>query len=133
GLLLGLRDGRSRGSASAWTYVGCAALGLASLVKDPLGLFGPLAAVGIALMLGRRARPLSAWLPWGGVLLLFVIGFGWYVLAAVRNAGFLWYTVVDNHLLNALRVRHFPDEDIPLSTLEFLAVSVLGAFPWIIP
>ena len=62
-------------------------------------------------------------------LLLLVIGCGWYVVAAVRNAGFLWYTVVDNHLLNALRLRHFPDEDIPLSALEFLAVSGLGALP----
>ncbi len=134
GLLLGLRDGpATKGSPTTWTYVGCAALGLAALVKDPLGLFGPLAAVGIALALGRRMRPLSAWIPVGGALLLLVIGFGWYLAAAVRNAGFLWYTVVDNHLLNALRLRNFPDEDIPLTTLEFLAVSGLGAFPWIIP
>ena len=119
----------------AWTYVGCAALGAASLVKDPLGLLGPLAAVGIALALRGRERSLSlsSWLPWGGVVLLLTIGFGWYVVAAVRNAGFLWYTVVDNHLLNALRLRHFPDEDIPLSSAEFLAVSSLGALPWIIP
>src|SRR5262249_8924795 len=43
------------------------------------------------------------------------------------------YTVVDNHLLNAVRLRHFPDEDVPLSALEFLAVSGLGVVPWIIP
>src|SRR5262249_11295346 len=47
--------------------------------------------------------------------------------------GFLWYAVVDNHLLNAVRLRHFPDEDVPLSALEFLGVSTLGAFPWIVP
>jgi len=41
--------------------------------------------------------------------------------------------VVDNHLLNAVRLRHFPDEDIPLSSLDFLAVSSLGALPWIFP
>jgi len=134
GLLLGLLDRSDpRGSTSAWTYVGCAALGVASLVKDPLGLFGPLAAIGIALALGQRERPLSSCLPWGGLVLLVAIGLGWYVMAALRNAGFLWYTVVDNHLLNALRLRHFPDEDIPLSSLEFLAVSSLGALPWIIP
>jgi hypothetical protein len=133
GLLLGLLDRPARASASAWTYVGCAALAVASLVKDPLGLFGPLAAVGIALALGQRERPLSSWLPWGGVVLLLAVGFAWYIVAAIQNAGFLWYTVVDNHLLNALRLRHFPDEDIPLSSLEFLAVSSLGALPWIIP
>jgi hypothetical protein len=54
-------------------------------------------------------------------------------VAAFRNAGFLWYTVVDNHLLNAVRLRRFPDEDVPLSAVEFLAVSGLGALPWIIP
>jgi 4-amino-4-deoxy-L-arabinose transferase-like glycosyltransferase len=134
GLLLGLRAvPAATRTGSTWTLVGCAALGVAALVKDPLGLIGPLAAVGLALALAGRARPLSAWLPWGAVGVLVAVGFGWYVVAALRNAGFLWYTVVDNHLLNALRLRRFPDEDIPLSAVEFLTVSGLGAFPWIIP
>src|SRR5262245_54249078 len=124
---------RSRTGGRGWALVGCAALGAASLIKDPLGLIGPLLAVGIALALAGRARPVSAWLPWGGLTVLLVVGCGWYVLAALRNAGFLWYTVVDNHLLNALRARHFPDEDVPLSALEFLTVSVMGALPWVIP
>src|SRR5205823_738807 len=95
------------------------------------------------LLLGLRDAPASArrrpsaWPLVGaaalGVALLVTLGFGWYLVAALRDAGFLWYTVVDNHLLNALGLRHFPDEDVPLSTLEFLAVSGLGAFPWIIP
>jgi hypothetical protein len=134
GLLLGLPGPPSgpRPGGSTWTVAGCAALGVASLVKDPLGLLGPLAAVGLALALAGRARPLSTWLPWAAMGLLLVTGFGWYVTAAVRNAGFMWYTVVDNHLLNALRLRRFPDEDVPLSALEFLTVSGLGAFPWVI-
>src|SRR5262249_32917006 len=121
GLLLGLRgvSPEPRPAVSSWTLVGCAALGVASLVKVPLGLVGPLAAVGFAVALAGRARPLSAWLPWGAMALLLAAGFGWYVAAAFRNAGFMWYTVVDNHLLNALRLRRFPDEDIPLSALEF--------------
>jgi 4-amino-4-deoxy-L-arabinose transferase-like glycosyltransferase len=135
GLLLGLRRVSSTAGQAGptWTLVGCAALGVASLVKDPLGLIGPLSAVGLALALAGRARPVSAWLPWGAAAVLLAVGFGWYVAAAFRDAGFLWYTVVDNHLLNALRLRWFPDEDVPLSTVEFLAVSGLGAFPWIIP
>jgi len=135
GLLLGLRDApaSARRRPSAWPLVGAAALGVASLVKDPVGLIGPLGAVWLALALARRARPLGAWLPGVGVTLLVTLGFGWYLVAALRDAGFLWYTVVDNHLLNALGLRHFPDEDVSLSALEFLAVSGLGAFPWIIP
>ena len=57
----------------------------------------------------------------------------WHLLVESQYRGFLWYTVVDNHVLNALRLRQFPDEDVPLSSAEFLAVSGLGAFPWITP
>src|SRR5207244_4148697 len=43
---------------------------------------------------------------------------------------FLWYTVVDNHVLNFARQRVFPDGDVPLGPLHFLGVT-LGAFlPW---
>ena len=130
GLVLGRRAAPSR--ASGWALVGGAALGVASLAKDPLGLVGPLVALAVALTLAGRARPVSAWLPWGAVTLLLAVGLGWYVAATFRNLGFLWYTVVDNHLLNALRLRQFPDEDVPLSSLEFLVVSVKGAFPWVV-
>src|SRR6266540_3056682 len=59
GLLLGLRDApaSARRRPSAWPLVGAAALGVASLVKDPVGLIGPLGAVWLALALARRARP----------------------------------------------------------------------------
>ena len=60
------------------------------------------------------------------------IGLGWYAVAAVTEPAFLWYTVVDNHVLNVARMREFPDEDVPLSALEFLAAAGFGAFPWIL-
>jgi 4-amino-4-deoxy-L-arabinose transferase-like glycosyltransferase len=131
GLLLAVSDGEPD-RRRRWSLIGCAALGAASLAKDPLGLVGPLLAIGLALALGGRLRPLSRWLPSAGVALLLVIGAGWYLLE-LRQPGFAWYTVVDNHLLNAARLRHFPDEDVPLSGVEFLAVSLLGIVPWIIP
>jgi 4-amino-4-deoxy-L-arabinose transferase-like glycosyltransferase len=112
--------------------VGCAALGLAALAKDPLGLLGPLAAIALALALAGRLRPVKAWLPPAGLGLLLVIGFGWYAVAAATEPAFLWYTVVDNHLLNVARRRVFPDEDVPLSAIEFLAAAGFGAFPWIL-
>jgi 4-amino-4-deoxy-L-arabinose transferase-like glycosyltransferase len=40
--------------------------------------------------------------------------------------------VVDNHVLNVARMRQFPDEDVPLSALEFLTAAGFGAFPWIL-
>ncbi len=113
--------------------LGCAALGIAALAKDPLGALGPLAAVALSRALAGQLRPISRWLSWGGLGLLIAVGGTWYFLVELRNPGFLWYTVVDNHLLNVAGARHFPDEDVPLSSFEFLAVAGLGAFPWVLP
>jgi len=124
--------GECGGHFWALAYIGGAALGVAALAKDPLGLIGPLVAIAIAAGLAGRLRPVRAWLPPLGLALLLVIGFGWYAVAAVTEPAFLWYTVVDNHLLNVARMRQFPDEDVPLSGLEFLTAAGFGAFPWIL-
>jgi hypothetical protein len=115
-----------------FAVLGCALLGIAALAKDPLGALGPLAALAIALALAGRIQPFSAWLPWRGIALLILLGGAWYLVSTLKNPGFLWYTVVDNHLLNVVRARSFPDEDVPLTSGEFLAVAGLGAFPWIL-
>lgn len=112
---------------------GLALFGVAGLAKDPLGALAPPLAIGLALALAGRARPVSRWLPWPGLLALVVLAFGWWIVAEIRTPGFVWYTVVDNHVLNAVGARRFPDEDVPLSAVEFLAVGLLGAAPWIIP
>jgi 4-amino-4-deoxy-L-arabinose transferase-like glycosyltransferase len=131
GLLLGQSADGSR-RARAWSTIGCLALGTASLAKDPVGLVAPLAALAVGLGIVGRLRPLARSVPLAGVALLLLSGLGWYAIA-LRQPGFAWYTIVDNHLLNAVGLRHFPDEDVPLSTLEFVAVSSLGALPWILP
>jgi 4-amino-4-deoxy-L-arabinose transferase-like glycosyltransferase len=118
--------------AYLFALVGCAALGVAALAKDLLGLVGPLAAVAVALWLAGRVRPVRAWLPVAGIVLMVGLGVGWYVAVSAAEPGFLWYTVVDNHVLNVARMRAFPDEDVPLSALEFLAAAGFGAFPWIV-
>ena len=131
GLLLACRAEAGERGAS-WAIVGCASLGAAALAKDLLGLIAPLASVAVALVLAGRFRPVRSWLPPVGVVLMLVLGLGWYAWAAITHRGFLWYTVVDNHLLNAMGQRRFPDEDVPLGAVEFLVVSALGAFPWIV-
>jgi 4-amino-4-deoxy-L-arabinose transferase-like glycosyltransferase len=145
GLLIGLmpttREPRDAGAGELdddagrrrWLVVGCAGLGLAALAKDTLGLVGPILAVTVALALAGRLRWSARRVPWLAAAVLVVLGGGWYLAAAFANPGFVWYTVVDNHLLNVVRLRHFPDEDVPLTSPEFLAVTALGAFPWIIP
>jgi len=124
--------GECGGHSWAPASIGCAALGGAALAKDPLGLIGPLVAIALAAGLAGRLRPVREWLPPLGLALLLVIGFGWYAVAAVTEPAFLWYTVVDNHLLNVARMRQFPDEDVPLSAIEFLTAVGFGAFPWIL-
>jgi 4-amino-4-deoxy-L-arabinose transferase-like glycosyltransferase len=125
--LVGVRDGRS-----GLCVAGLAVFGLAALAKDPLGALLPPLAIGLALALAGRARPVSAWLPWAGVAACLVIGFGWWIGAELRTPGFGWYTTIDNHVMNVARARQFADEDIPLTALEFLAVAIGSALPWVI-
>jgi 4-amino-4-deoxy-L-arabinose transferase-like glycosyltransferase len=106
-----------------------ASLGAAMMTKDVLGAAGPLVVVALFFVLTRE-RPLAPWAPWWGVLLLLVVAAPWYAAVEARNRGFLWYTLVDNHVLNFTRHRLFPDEDVPLGTLQFLGVTFLGFLPW---
>lgn len=110
--------------------VGLAAFGVAALAKDPLGAIAPPLTLAVALALCGGLRPLGRWLPWPGVVAAAVLGLGWWAGAAVATPGFGWYTVVDNHLLNVAGARRFPDEDVTLSALEFLAVGLAGSAPW---
>jgi 4-amino-4-deoxy-L-arabinose transferase-like glycosyltransferase len=118
-----------RGGGRAGVAVFYAGLGLAPNTKDVLGALGPLAVVALFFWLTRE-RPLGPWAPWWGLLLLAGIALPWYVAVEVANPGFLWYTVVDNHLLNATRGRVFPDEDVPLGSAQFLGVTALAFAPW---
>jgi len=118
------------GRRGLWLFY--AGLGLAMLAKDILGAIGPLMAVALFFYLTRESRAWPRWVPWSGVALLMVIAVPWYALAEIHNRGFLWYTIVDNHLLNVARQRVFPDEDVPLSGLEFLGVTAAGFFPWVL-
>ena len=106
-----------------------ASLGVATMTKDVLGAAGPLVVVALFLVLTRE-RPLAPWAPWWGVLLLFAIVVPWYAAVEARNRGFLWYTLVDTHVLNFARHRVFPDEDVPLGALQFLGVTFLAFLPW---
>jgi len=126
--LAGVTEGR-RGLAAA----GLVCFGLAALAKDPLGALVPPLTLAVALALGGRLRPLGRWLPPAGVAAAALLAFGWWIAVEARTPGFAWYTVVDNHVLNVARARQFPDEDVPLSAVEFLVIAVLGAAPWVLP
>src|SRR5438309_418161 len=108
-----------------------ASLGLAALTKDFLGAAAPLGVV-VAFLWITRERPYGVWAPWWGILLLIAIALPWYAAAELRSRGLLWYTVVDNHVLNFARQRVFPDEDVPLGSLQFLGVTLAAFLPWVL-
>ena len=124
GFIVAYRGGGRRGLALFY-----ASLGVAALAKDVLGALGPLVVVAMFLWLTRE-RPYVVWAPWWGLAILLAVALPWYLAVELRNPGFLWYTIVDNHLLNFTRQRIFPDEDVPLGPLQFFAVTALAFMPW---
>ena len=122
---------RGGGPRARWALLAFyAGLAASVLAKDLLGAVAPLAVLGVFFALTGERAIVRRWVPWTGVLLFAAIAAPWYLLVELRNPGFLWYTVVDNHILNVARQRVFPDEDVPLGALEFLAVTAAGFAPW---
>ncbi len=119
-----------RGRAALLRFYG--SLGLAVLAKDILGALGPLAVLVLFFYLTRERQAWAVWAPWDGVALFLLLAVPWYVLMEWKHHGFLWYSIVDTHVLGILRRRVFPDEDVPLSGLEFAAVTAAGFFPWVL-
>jgi len=119
-----------RGARRWALLIGYGGLGLAVLTKDLLGAAGPVLVVALFFLLTREWSPRARWLPWAGVALFVLIALPWYLAMEWKNHGFLWYVIVDNHLLNFARQRLYPDEDIPLTAAEFLGVTAIGFFPW---
>jgi 4-amino-4-deoxy-L-arabinose transferase-like glycosyltransferase len=119
-----------RGSGRRALLLCYAALGLAVLAQDILGAVGPVAAIALFFLLTRERQVRAQWIPWLGVGLFVAITVPWFLAVEFQNRGFLWYTIVDNHILNFTRQRVFPDGDVPLSALEFLGVTAIGFFPW---
>ena len=125
GFLLAYQD------ANRWALLACyAALGAAVLAKDLLGAVGPLMVFASFFFLTRERRIVAQWLPWTGLALFALIATPWYLAMEWKTPGFLWYTVVDQHFLALTHQRVFPDEDIPLTAVEFLGVTAIGFFPW---
>ena len=104
-------------------------LGLAALTKDFLGAVAPMGVIAAFLWITRE-RPYGVWAPWWGVALTIAIALPWYATVERQSHGFLWYTVVDNHLLNFARQRVYPDADVPLGPWQFLGVTFGAFLPW---
>lgn len=101
-LILALHEERARESR-LFGYAFFAFLGLGMLAKGPVAVALCTLAVLFWLAVTRRVQLLKK-LPWGGGLLLAaLICVPWYVLAEVKNPGFLRYFIVNEHILRYLK------------------------------
>lgn len=107
-------------------YAGSA---LALLSKGLIGLVFPLAIVGATLVVVRGLRVRELNLGWGA-LVFAALALPWHALMAWRDPALFWFYVVDNQILRFLDARGFIEDDVPVGTLAFVALSFLWAFPW---
>lgn len=115
------------GRLSMLFYVGIA---LAVLSKGLIGLVFPILIVGLFLWFsGERVTWRQCNLA-RGLTLFLVLVLPWHLLAAWRNPGFLWFYFADNQFLRFLNRRAYIEEDVPLTTLAFLAEILIWIFPW---
>ena len=121
-----------------WTRTGRTALlvgfylaaALAVLTKGALGLLLPSLVVGgFFLLTGSRPR-LGGLGVWWGVPLLLALVVPWHLWASRANPGFLSYYVVETHVVRFLRGTAAIEDEVPLSTIGFLLVSLVWFLPW---
>lgn len=65
-----------------------------------------------------------------GLVLFLGLTVPWHLLAGWRNPGFFQFYIVDNQLLRFLSNRAFIEDDVPVTTFAFLALTFVWFFPW---
>lgn len=104
-----------------------AAMALAVLAKGPVGVLIPVPVIGLFLLLTGQAGRVRELEPVRGPLLFLLVAAPWFVLAGLRNPGFLPYFFVTEHIARYTtglfgRVKPF---------WYYLPVMAAGMFPWI--
>jgi 4-amino-4-deoxy-L-arabinose transferase-like glycosyltransferase len=107
-------------------YAGSA---LALLSKGLIGLAFPVLVVALTLLwvrgLGWRQLNLAR-----GTALFAALAVPWHAAVAWREPGLFWFYVVDNQILRFLNLRAFLEDDVPVGTLAFIALTFIWFFPW---
>ncbi|HLX38815.1 MAG TPA: phospholipid carrier-dependent glycosyltransferase, partial [Candidatus Binataceae bacterium] len=111
--------------ARRWFIVAAALLALGTLTKGPVApvLCG---AIGLMwLLLEGRAREILR-MPWVAAIVVYgAIAVPWFVLAAHRNAGFLRFFFVHEHVQ-----RYLANTEHGWGPWFFIPVVIAGAWPW---
>lgn len=115
-----------------WVYLGASALALSVLTKGLVGMALVGATIGLTLLLGDRPAPGWRQVPWWPALaIVLVVILPWYLVTGLRNPGFWWDSIVNQHVL-ALADRKLPRDSRPHSLLFFWGNFLMRTFPWCI-
>jgi 4-amino-4-deoxy-L-arabinose transferase-like glycosyltransferase len=118
----------ARSRSRRWAMVGWAAMGLAVLVKGPVGLLIPGIALGGSLFALREwRRGLSRLVPWQGPVVWALIVLPWYGLVLAANG----WTFVEGFVIKHHLTRYTGTvSGHPGPIWFYLPVALVGFFPW---
>jgi len=124
------RGGRSAAAVGLW-----AAIALGLLDKGLLAVVLPGAAIGLTEAIGGELRPRTVGARMRalrvplGVAVVAAVALPWHLAATLRNPGFLWDYVVNQHLLAFFDAK-LPRDSIPDSLAFFWAMFFVRTLPW---
>ncbi len=115
-------------------YLGIA---LGVLSKGLIGLVFPLLIVGLFILFSRGKWQIANFYSffvnrysfWGFLLFLAIV-LPWHIMASLENPGFFQFYIIDNQFLRFLNIRAFVEDDVPVTTFAFLALTIVWFFPW---
>ncbi len=127
-ILAGVEAIREPASGKGWATIGWVAMGVAVLVKGPIGLVIPgMALVGTLWIFRELRHGLIRLFPWEGLVLFVAIAFPWYVLVLAANGwAFVEGFVIKHHVIRFTGV--ISSHAGPL--WFYLPVALVGFFPW---
>ncbi len=102
------------------------AMGVATLIKGPIGLILPGMVIFSYMLVSRRWRLLTQMNLIAGMILFFLIVIPWYAWAEVRNPGYLRYFLWEENVVRYL-TPHFQRSQ---PWYYFVVVLFVGLLPW---
>jgi 4-amino-4-deoxy-L-arabinose transferase-like glycosyltransferase len=115
-----------RGRSRAWMLIASALLALGTLAKGPVALLLGGAIALLWILVEGRAREVRRMPLLSCVALYAVIVTPWFLLAAIRNPGFLDFFFVHEHL-----ERFFSAREHGWGLYFFIPIVVAGSWPWL--
>lgn len=121
-------------NSKAWAYVFFIGLGLGLLAKGPVAIIFTTMPIFTWVFLRKQWNALWFNMPWiKGSLLTLVIALPWYIVAEMRNPGFLKYFIIGEHF-NRFHVPAWNGNQYGFSHVQPYGIIwsyiLIGLFPW---